>query len=192
MAAEQKAKDDAEYAAATNRKVAEEVAKMKATMEEAARAKEVADAKAKFEAEVAAVQKAKDDEEKAKADAAAKEKYEADLKAKFEDEIKAAKAEADAAKALAAPPKEEKKKPIKFKDAVGRKFSFPYHLCQTWAVSFSTPSCESVLTVIGHGRSHSTSIPSRGCNWPSRPGWSLRPNWAEWGDYSSSSMGNDD
>ncbi|KFY16993.1 hypothetical protein V492_00958 [Pseudogymnoascus sp. VKM F-4246] len=133
LAAEQKAKDDAEHAAATNKKVAEEVAKMKATMEEAARAKEVADAKAKFDAEVAAVQKAKDDEEKAKAEAAAKEKYEAEVKAKFEEEIKVAKAEAEAAKALAAPPKEEKKKPIKFKDAVGRKFSFPYHLCQTWA-----------------------------------------------------------
>ncbi|OBT45750.1 hypothetical protein VE00_03984 [Pseudogymnoascus sp. WSF 3629] len=165
VAAEQKAKDDAEHAAATSKKVAEEVAKMKATMEEAARAKEVADAKAKFDAEVAAVQKVKDDAEKAKveaeakkkyeadlkakfeeeikvakaaadaakAEADAKNKYEADLKAKFEEEIKAAKAEVDAAKALAAPPKDEKKKPIKFKDAVGRKFSFPYHLCQTWA-----------------------------------------------------------
>ena len=26
-------------------------------------------------------------------------------------------------------------KPIRFKDAVGRKFSFPFHLCKTWAVS---------------------------------------------------------
>ncbi|KAF2766011.1 hypothetical protein EJ03DRAFT_278987, partial [Teratosphaeria nubilosa] len=24
------------------------------------------------------------------------------------------------------------KAPIKFKDAVGRKFSFPWHLCKTW------------------------------------------------------------
>jgi len=31
-------------------------------------------------------------------------------------------------------PNEDKKKPIKFKDAVGRKFSFPFHLCATWAV----------------------------------------------------------
>ena len=29
---------------------------------------------------------------------------------------------------------------IKFKDAVGRRFSFPYHLVQTWAVSDNTPS----------------------------------------------------
>lgn len=27
------------------------------------------------------------------------------------------------------------KPPIKFKDAVGRKFSFPWHLCKTWKVS---------------------------------------------------------
>jgi hypothetical protein len=25
--------------------------------------------------------------------------------------------------------------PIKFKDCVGRKFAFPFHLCQTWVVS---------------------------------------------------------
>ena len=30
----------------------------------------------------------------------------------------------------------DKKKPIRFKDAVGRKFSFPFDLCATWAVSF--------------------------------------------------------
>ena len=28
-----------------------------------------------------------------------------------------------------------KMEPIRFKCAVGRKFSFPYHLAQTWAVS---------------------------------------------------------
>jgi hypothetical protein len=28
--------------------------------------------------------------------------------------------------------------PIKFKDAVGRKFSFPWDLCKTWKVSLST------------------------------------------------------
>lgn len=32
---------------------------------------------------------------------------------------------------------ESKKKPIRFKDAVGRKFSFPFHLCATWAVSYN-------------------------------------------------------
>ncbi|TVY53442.1 hypothetical protein LCER1_G003858 [Lachnellula cervina] len=33
----------------------------------------------------------------------------------------------------------EKKKPIRFKDAVGRKFSFPFHLCSTW------PSMEQLI-----------------------------------------------
>ena len=28
----------------------------------------------------------------------------------------------------------KRQKPIKFKDAVGRKFSFPFHLCSTWEV----------------------------------------------------------
>jgi hypothetical protein len=31
----------------------------------------------------------------------------------------------------------ERKKPIKFKDAVGRKFSFPFEMCCTWQVSNS-------------------------------------------------------
>ena len=31
-----------------------------------------------------------------------------------------------------------KSKPIKFKDAVGRKFTFPFDLCKTWAVGFTT------------------------------------------------------
>ena len=29
---------------------------------------------------------------------------------------------------------EARKKPIRFKDAIGRKFSFPFHLCSTWEV----------------------------------------------------------
>lgn len=33
--------------------------------------------------------------------------------------------------------KRDIRKPIKFKDAVGRRFSFPYHRCETWAVSTS-------------------------------------------------------
>lgn len=33
-----------------------------------------------------------------------------------------------------------KQEPIKFKDAVGRKFSFPFHLCEQWAVSFQLSS----------------------------------------------------
>jgi hypothetical protein len=37
--------------------------------------------------------------------------------------------------AEASKPDTGQKKPIKFKDAVGRKFSFPFELCSTWAVS---------------------------------------------------------
>ena len=74
--------------------------------------------------------------------AAAAAKREAEDKA-AEDAAKA-KEEAEAAKAAAVaeatpapappPPPEERKKPIKFKDAVGRKFQFPFHLCNTWMV----------------------------------------------------------
>jgi hypothetical protein len=35
-------------------------------------------------------------------------------------------------------PTKSKSKPIKFKDAVGRKFSFPFDLCKTWAVGLTT------------------------------------------------------
>lgn len=38
--------------------------------------------------------------------------------------------------------------PIKFKDAVGRKFSFPFHLCQTWDVCpnlFPPPAASDIL-----------------------------------------------
>jgi hypothetical protein len=36
--------------------------------------------------------------------------------------------------------KRNTEKPIKFKDAVGRRFSFPYYRCETWAVSTSPNS----------------------------------------------------
>lgn len=58
--------------------------------------------------------------------------------AKKEAEAAKDKAVADATPAPAAPPPpEERKKPLKFKDAVGRKFQFPFHLCNTWMVSDS-------------------------------------------------------
>ena len=34
--------------------------------------------------------------------------------------------------------KRDTRKPIKLKDAVGRRFSFPYDRCETWAVSYSS------------------------------------------------------
>lgn len=62
-------------------------------------------------------------------------------KAKKEAEENEAKLKKEAAEALAkalAPAGDDKKKPIKFKDAVGRKFSFPFHLCAQWEVSLSS------------------------------------------------------
>ena len=105
-AADKKAADEAAAKEATDKKVKEEVAKVKAEAEKKTKAAEEATKKAEDE-------KKKAEEEK-----------------KAADEAKA-KAEADA-KALLNPT--DKKKPIRFKDAVNRKFSFPFHLCQTWAV----------------------------------------------------------
>lgn len=123
-AADLKAKEDAAAKAIADQRIKDEIEKHKRDVEEAALKAELK--------KIADAEKAKQDEEDRK-------KTEADIKTKVEAELKAemaAKAEADA-KALAAqaPPPPEKKAPIKFKDAVGRKFSFPFHLCQTWAVS---------------------------------------------------------
>lgn len=120
-------------------------AKVEAAAELAAiKAKAEAEGKLKYEAEIKAKKEAADadaaarkkltEEIKAKAEADIKTKQENEAKAKEEADAAKAKAEADA-KALAAalaPKGAEKKAPIKFKDAVGRKFSFPFNLCQTW------------------------------------------------------------
>ncbi|CAI7647661.1 unnamed protein product [Penicillium manginii] len=117
---EQEAKDAAAAAAqlAHDRKIAGEAAAL-ARADAEQRAAEDA-AKAKEEAEKAAAAAAADAATAATAAAAAAA---ADA---------AAAKEAEAAKAAAPPPPAEKKKPIKFKDAVGRKFSFPFELCATW------------------------------------------------------------
>src|SRR5690606_3657841 len=89
----------------------------------------------------AKLQKEKEEEAAAAAAAAAaaeaKKAEQEALKRKIQEETK---------QQLAA---EEKKKaekaPIRFKDAVGRKFSFPFHLCQTWNVRGATlPFCLSL------------------------------------------------
>lgn len=103
-------------------------------------AREAAAEKALKDAEA----KAKADKEKAEEIAAASSAAAAAAKAEAEKEYKdaAEKAAADAAaeaaaKAAAAPPPppKEKDKPIKFKDAIGRRFNFPFHMCNTWTVS---------------------------------------------------------
>ncbi|RDW70971.1 hypothetical protein BP6252_07534 [Coleophoma cylindrospora] len=87
---------------------------------QAAAEKKAAEAKAEADAEQAVAEwKAAD--EKAAADKKAIEDAVAKAKAEMESTIVAGGGDAN------------KKKTIKFKDAVGRKFSFPFHLCQTWA-----------------------------------------------------------
>jgi hypothetical protein len=51
----------------------------------------------------------------------------------------------------------EKRKPIEFKDALGRKFSFPFELCATWQVCFS-PSNMIVCLLRIHDRGWKTSF----------------------------------
>ncbi|CAL3963201.1 unnamed protein product [Diplocarpon coronariae] len=139
-----------EAAAETAKKLADEKAawekKLKEEREQAMakgveNAKKAAAAEAKKAEEKAAEEQAKADAAaelaKVKAEAAAeaaKAKEEA-AKLRKEAEDNEAKLKKEAADALAkalCPPPEDKKKPIRFKDAVGRKFSFPFHLCATW------------------------------------------------------------
>ena len=111
------AKAEADAAATASRKAIEEEEKKK--KEEIAAASK----KAKEDAEQKAEEKAKK----------AKEEHEKKLKeaqtAKEEAEKKQKELEEETKK-LKPPP--DLGKQIKFKDAVGRKFSFPYHLCKTW------------------------------------------------------------
>lgn len=79
---------------------------------------------------------AREEAEQKAAEEAAKAKQEAE-KAAAEAAAEAAAAATEAANAANKPPP-EKKKPIKFKDAVGRKFSFPFDLCCTWQVTLQT------------------------------------------------------
>lgn len=53
---------------------------------------------------------------------------------------------------------EKAKAPIKFKDAVGRKFNFPFHLVQTWQVSWKPTNSHSqymgLILRVGNGGPH--------------------------------------
>jgi hypothetical protein len=106
--------------------IAAEVAKKLKAEQDALKASEIAAASAAARAEA----------EKAAEEAAKKAKEESDKKlaeaeaAKVELEKK--QKELEEAVAKNAPIPDMEKKPIKFKDAVGRKFSFPWHLCKTW------------------------------------------------------------
>ncbi|KAL2063264.1 hypothetical protein VTL71DRAFT_5069 [Oculimacula yallundae] len=110
-----------EAAVETTRTLAEEKAAWeKRLKEEIENAKKAAEAVKKKAEEKAAQDKAKTDAD-------------AEL-AKFKEEAAEAKKEANKAlDNLKTPPPRDDRKPIRFKDAVGRKFSFPFHLCATWA-----------------------------------------------------------
>ncbi|KAL3463759.1 hypothetical protein BJX64DRAFT_256111 [Aspergillus heterothallicus] len=117
-------KAEAAAAAAEKERAAHE---KKIVEEAAAKAKEEAEKKA---AEEAATAKKEAEEAAAKAAEAATKAAEA---AAAEATEKAnADVEEKIAAAVAANKPPDKKKPIKFKDALGRKFSFPFDLCCTW------------------------------------------------------------
>ncbi|KAJ0416676.1 hypothetical protein BJY00DRAFT_291223 [Aspergillus carlsbadensis] len=116
----------AEAAAAAAKK--ERAAHEKKIVEEAAaKAKEEAEKKAADEAATA-----KKEAEEAAAKAAEAAAKAAETAATEATEKATADVEEKIAAAVAANKPPEKKKPIKFKDALGRKFSFPFELCCTW------------------------------------------------------------
>lgn len=144
IAAEQKAAEEAAAAAAA--KAAEDAAR-KEMLEKEAKTKAIQEYEEKMAAEK------KEAEDKAKAEAAAKLAYENEFKLRQEEErqkaeeaAKAAEAakvaEEEKAKLLLAQAKadleksgDDGKEPVKFKDAVGRKFTFPFRLAANWGVS---------------------------------------------------------
>lgn len=119
-----------------------------------------------------AAQKAREEaEKKAAAEAEetkkAHEKALAEAKAAADDLEKGKKAAEEEAAKLK--PSDAPKAPIKFKDAVGRKFSFPWALCKTWKVSCLGNRSQFGANIrSGHGRTHQASFSARRCDWPSR------------------------
>lgn len=56
-------------------------------------------------------------------------------------------------------PPEEKKALVRFHDAVGRKFNFPFHLCAKWTVGNPFAIVKTLLmNCSGHGGAYSTSF----------------------------------
>ena len=116
---------------AEKRRKAEIAEAAKKAKEDAEKKAEDAAKKAK-EAHEEAVKKAKDAHEAAVKKATEEhEKKLKELEAATEEATKKQKASEEEAAKLKPPP-DSTRAPIKFKDAVGRKFSFPYHLCKTW------------------------------------------------------------
>lgn len=92
----------------------------KRMMELQAKTAAMGEARAKMEMEKQAEKRAKAAEEaRNKAEVELREQILQEAIVKVEEELK-----------------KKEKLPIKFKDAIGRKFSFPFHLAQAWTVSF--------------------------------------------------------
>ena len=114
----------AEAAAAAKR--AEEEAEKKKKAEIAEATKKVKEAAEKeHEKKLAEAKKAQEAAEKEHAEKLAEAK-------KAQEEAEKAKKELEEEAAKNKPAPDTLKAPIKFKDAVGRKFSFPFHICKTW------------------------------------------------------------
>ena len=135
----------AEARAASDKKIQEEAT----AAAEAKAAKLLAEAEAKTAKQLAdAEAKAAEDLKKAEAEAAEKLKKQ---KEEAEAEIKKQKEEAEAETAkkveeAKVKPPPEKKAPIKFKDAIGRKYQFPFEMCCKWNVCVPILPREHVLT----------------------------------------------
>ncbi|KAF4624882.1 hypothetical protein G7Y89_g13287 [Cudoniella acicularis] len=112
---------------------AAEAAAKAAVQAELKKAREDGAAEAKRLREEAAAEQKKMKEEAAAAAEKLKKEAEAEQEKLKKEAAEASKAAAEALKKAMAKPEDAPKKPIKFKDAVGRKFSFPFHLCATWA-----------------------------------------------------------
>jgi hypothetical protein len=174
--AERKKKEDAEKAAAEAKRIqAEKDKEIKAAAE-----------RATLEAEKKAAEEA----------AKRKEEYDKELEEikKKQAELEEAKKKAEAEANQLRPGDDMKKAPIRFKDAVGRKFSFPWHLCKTWKV-FDTrlDPCERKTNVsLGDGHAHPASLPSHRCDRSTCPRWPFRFDRSRWRDHPSTGLGDDD
>ena len=126
------AKLAAELKAAEEKKKKEEIAEASRKAKDEAETKAAAEAKKLKDEAEAAAKKIKDETEAA----AKKAKDEADKKlaeaTKAKEESEAKKKELEETLKKNAPEPDALKAPIRFKDAVGRKFSFPWAHCKTW------------------------------------------------------------
>lgn len=170
------------------RKEAAEAA-LKTPAKQAAAEKKIADeataaAKTAAEKEAADAAAAAAAEEKAKR---AQEVAEAQLKEAEEAAAKAKAGAEEAEKKAAAAAPVEKKPPVRFKDAIGRNYNFPWERCCRWRVSFSSDHSSVSLPniVLGYGRFDQPSL----CTYRRSGGacheWPLRFDWTRQRDHNA-------